>query len=221
MGVWDQYCLICGVTASSMQYIYRSDEIVRAQCESKNYKWLKNILIITNMEKIIETSSENYNNYGGYTVGKTTYNVSPVGWHLVSEPSEILNDKYGIACHKNCYSLLKDKLNYKLRFGDVCKFLDPITGILKSGYIAKYIRQDFPVIEVLGELPWIMENPLSNRKNSARICKIWKPLIKKIKSTPPKDYPAESAENFKSGTLMYGRDRKLWVVKGKKWHLKV
>ena len=216
MGCWDEYCVICGSTVSSINS-YRQ-LLKLTQLKNTKYNWLDKLVIITNRETVIKTDASTYTTEGAYRINKIVYHVTPLNWHLVSDVGKKnpIVDNYGVVCHEDCYNLLHDNLDYKLQFSNVCRLLSIDNCLLKKKSIyremAKYIGQDFEIEQVLNKNEWLLESPLTNEQNKKRILDAWKPLVLKFKKNPPRSSPCESATNFKAGSILYGYDGNKWTI---------
>lgn len=204
MGVWDEYCLICGAPNYS---------------DVKKYNWMDKHYFITNDNKILKTSSSDYTG-SYYNINNKHYELISLTWH-----DKLNQYGYGIMCHQNCYKLLNDKLKYTLKFGDVCRILSKTNNLLKSkskyGKISKYQDQFFNWNKVVENIEYVLIDPLKNKENAKRIIELWQPLINSFNNKPIRKSPCESATNFKVGFKMIGNNGNMWIVKNmngiKKW----
>ena len=205
MGVYDSSCIICANCLLDKYY----DE--KLNIEKKLNKWLTQVYIITNDKKKISIKNYYDDGQGEYTKNKLIYNVTPYNWFLT--------DNFGFICHKNCYKLICKKLNYKLKFIDICNLSieDRLIKPIKNyGKIIKYepdAQSYYYNYKMIKNDPWLLKDPLINIENQKRILKMWKPLIKKIKKKIYKPYPCISASKFGQGIKKFGYDGNLWKVK--------
>ncbi len=187
----DIYCLICGGPTGNLTE------------KDSTHNWLKYITGINNEEK--EIVLEDPDDYGQYD----NFKVSKIYWH-----KEDID--YGVMAHDDCIKLLETKLDYKLRFSDVCRLVDDYMNLIKNkktyGEVTKYIDQYFDFDKALSNDRWILESPLSNKRNESRILKIWDKLVKKFKKNKPRPSPCESATLFKKGKKLIGHDKNMWIV---------
>jgi hypothetical protein len=214
MGVHDIYCVICGGPTNDV--FLDKNEI--SFVNKKKYKWLNNLLLITNQNKIIKVNGKTHNDYYSFGSGKNKINVSKFAWHFE-------NNTYGILTHKDCYKLLYENLNYKLNFNHLCRVVDNNINVLKKhqiyGKMKEYsFTQSFNYHRVIDNDEWLILSPLQNDKNKKRITMIWKSIIKKLKKKI-RPSPCESATNFKIGFQLKGNDGNLYEIvrsgKSKKW----
>lgn len=225
MGIWDEYCLICGGPIRNdfdgVQEIYSDESDTDYKAKIKEYDWLNKLFLILSNNKIMKANNKQYNSYGEIVINRKVYTITPFNYHQDWK----YVDGYGVVCHQDCYNLLEKSLKYELLFSDVCQLLAEGNSLLKqqSKYapMNKYISQIFKFYYADRDNEWILESPLENSDNKKRILNIWKPLVIKFKKNPPKPYPCEPANKFKIGTVLEGFDQELWVVKSingiKKW----
>ena len=179
MGVWADYCIICGGPYSNRAYKYNKEsaEYDGMEVEIKECIWLTKSYTIDHKER---KHSTNQVDCGVPYVGNTstTFSTCPLLW---IEREGIIP---AIACHRQCYKLLVSKLDYKLKFGDVKCLLDDLIGVLKEkekyGLMYAYsFDQEFDSSSFFID-KWLLEDPNENKENSKRILKIWEPLVQRI-----------------------------------------
>lgn len=198
-----------------------------------NFKWCDDLYIITNDKLISVPKNLKINERGTFYINKKYYSTEKEFW-----------DEFGIkslCCHKNCYKLLLNKFNYKLKIEDIEHKLDEMSLLKSYGSVVnKYIQeQDFPwTWLILNEEPFnsfeillndnkklkisknvnFLMDPLKNNINQMRILKIWKPLVNKKK----RPSPSESATLYNVGNIKKGNDGNMYEVtinknKVKRW----
>src|SRR5438309_1970479 len=154
MGVWSDYCLICGGPYTNEDL----DDIIYDDCE-----WLLYSYTISKREELFETELVDC---GVSSCNDNKFIVCP----FLSGDFE--DHEEAIACHRNCYQLLKDELNYSLKFSDVHNLLDESICVLKNhklyGKMEEYsFGQEFEAYCFI-ENKWLLENPLVNDDNKKR-----------------------------------------------------
>lgn len=224
MGIWDEYCLICGgpiinyFDGNTVMYDDNDNEII---CNKKEYNWLNNLILILSNEQIIKLTGKHYADSGKFVLNNKLYIVTPINYHS----KWINHDGYGVICHQDCYKLIEYNLHHKILFSNIAKLLHTGNCLLKniSKYkpMDKYISQLFDYYHADQQNKWLLDNPLKNNENKKRILNIWKPLIIQFKKYPPRPSPAESATAFTTGTILIGYNKEKWIVKNtkgiKKW----
>ena len=170
----------------------------------KTYLIFDNDLKVNNNNLIME------DDFGGvFEINEKFYNTEKFMWGSQNK---------SLICHKSCYKLLSDKLNYKLKISDVenklnsrsllksyGKVVDKYTGaqdfpgmgiILNSNWWTRFeiLLDDGKKIEISKNIDFLMD-PLKNKRNKDRISKIWKPIAKK----KDRASPSESATLYKVG----------------------
>lgn len=168
MGVWSDYCLICGGPYRNEAIDDDDNEIIHEECD-----WLTKSYTITEKNKkyptdMIDCGESKYQN--------KKFSVCPLNWDD-KDKEEII----AIGCHRDCYKLLKEEFNYQLKFSDVHDKLHEYLCVLSDttiyGKMDEYaFGQEFEN-NAFVENKWLLENPFKNKKNKNRILKIWKPLI--------------------------------------------
>lgn len=205
----DVFCLICG--GPHFITTYDENDNLRSKKEMQKYTWISKVTGINNKEERISFDKYEIDDYGSYKLGKDHFELMKANWH------EFYVTDYGVAAHNDCLKLLETKLNYSLRFADVCGLVNEYYNTLnkQSSYkeMAKYQEQWFLLDEAFKENSWLIDSPLINKKNQERVLNIWKPLVTKFKKNEPRPSPCESATTFKKGTILTGNDKNLWIVK--------
>lgn len=183
MGYYDESCLICGLPCCN-------------PLDNDKYKWLNNCIGINEWGKIEllkydgagEFNNENLETYHNNTIyqlhklGYITYNKLP----------------RGVVCHKKCYVLLIEKLNYKINFHDIWpmysqleneeytkyninNFQSCVNDLKFLNYYPNgnhYLEQYLDTDKLIGDgYEWMLLDPTFNEKNAERILSIWKPII--------------------------------------------
>lgn len=221
MGVWEEYCLICGgpLTNKFILIKYTEEEDIQTTITKKEYNWMNQLFLLTSDNQIIKTMGNKYDSYGGFKLGPKSYAVSP---HRYVE-----SDNYGVVCHQDCYHLIQKKLKHDMLFVNVCRLLDKYNSILKpkSKYkpMDKFIQQFYEYNLIIKNHEWLLESPLVNKQNEQRILKIWTLLVDRFKKNPPRNSPCESATDYNGGVIRKGFDGNDYIVKAyngvKKWIL--
>ena len=199
------------------------------------FKWCDNIYLITDNKVIKNIDNLNSGDYGSYQNKDSYYETQQFMWD---------KNNRALICHKSCYDLINKELKYKLKIDDIKeklndnsllqtygKVTDKYTGYQDFPWTAMILNEDpytnFEMIAILNKklqinannLNFLM-NPLKNVKNSQRILKIWKPIIKKLGKTKPKissnvksrPSPSESATLYKIGHKKKGNDGNMYVI---------
>lgn len=213
MGVWDEYCVICGgplrndyIKGEILHDFGDNDEIeIEVDETNHKYDWLGKLYIITSEEHIVSANHSQYDQSGSFDIGNTNYVIARPLWHSAIK----YGDGYGYVCHKDCYHFIDNHFRHKLQFGDLCRSEYKYS---KYGLMKKYMRQDFRFFTVNRDNPWLIESPLYNNMNASRIISIWTKLISMFKKDPPRPSPCVSATDLKIGTLLPGYDKKRWIV---------
>lgn len=101
---------------------------------------------------------------------------------MSAELERALDEIPAISCHRKCYDLLKNSLDYELKFGDVKNELDEKIGVFKDHYFYQDLphnsfEQEFIIDENFTDM-WLLEDPFLNEKNKNRIIEIWSKRLK-------------------------------------------
>lgn len=172
MGVWSDYCIICGGPYKNEGMNENDEDVVYEDCE-----WLNFSYSITESEEVVETELVDC----GYAEadGKK-FSTCPVHWG-----DNIYEGTKSITCHRKCYHFLKNTLGYTLKYGDVIDLIAMGSGIgvIKDhqlyGDMERYsFGQDFDSDGFLND-KWLLKDPFDNEKNGRRILKIWEPIVSK------------------------------------------
>lgn len=195
------------------------------------FNWCnKTCLIIDNDKKINNTSS--IDDGGSVELNGKVYETQKFLWYKTNK---------SLICHRSCYKLLCDKLNYKLKVSDVEKKINDYSLLKSYGKIVdKYTGlQDFPwmdmilnttnhhfeillddkkKIKITNNIDFLID-PLKNKRNQDRILKIWKPIATKNnkknsekKKKKDRPSPSESATLFKIGQKKKGNDGNMYII---------
>lgn len=182
MGVWSDYCLICG---GPFRNTYDNED--GEEINDPKFEWLNYSYLITYDEKKIETRlvdcGKGYNNDGA----ELEYNVCPFLWDTKDnkrKKKKKLTDVRAICCHRTCHNLLNQKLGYDLKFSDVFDKLCAGISVLKDttlyGKMTEYsFGQDFEEKAYTNE-SWLLEDPFYNKENEKRIMDAWKSFLNKL-----------------------------------------
>ena len=95
---------------------------------------------------------------------------------------------YGLIIHKSCKQILKDYLDYEVKFADVFHKIrsynydiqDAISN-LDHAEMQPYAQQLFEFAEMMSDnKAWLIQDPITNQQNRSRIINCWSPLVKGI-----------------------------------------
>lgn len=184
MGSWSDYCIICGAPFDAQYEIERdsddddsgSDDFI--EINHKWLKWLEKIYVISNDDTKIRPEYIDSGEAFDADNNELDINTCPLHWNHESWADK----KPSVACHRNCYKLLKSEFDYKLKFVDVVNLLSDGNATIKNynlyGKMADYsFDQDFNT-EIFGtDDEWLLKDPTKNNKNKKRILKMWSKLI--------------------------------------------
>lgn len=141
---------------------------------------------------------------------------------ITPKEEDIIEYIESYAIHTNCYSLISSSLKYKLKFCDVMKVVSEEFGTLNTKLYGKeyttYANRQFFDYERIREKAntqdmFITQNPLTNTANKTRIINIWTKLVNRLKAQKCRPSPSMSASLYDVGTVKYGNDGKLWIIK--------
>lgn len=216
MGVWDSLCLVCGcalLSAPAVEVDEKTDEEVTYIELSGDTAWLGEHDAILYDETLVQGGK--VSDGGEYETKTDSYQATPGNFSW----SEL---EHCIVMHRNCRECLEKHLKYKMQFADNIRNVIEFNTCMKPKMypIAKnYQEQFWPRTSKKDE--FLLADPLGNspesKKNRDRILRIWKPLVKRFKKKPPRPSPAESAGDFKKGTVRKGYDGNMWKVVKNKW----
>ncbi len=121
MGVWEEYCCVCGGPSKTPNLSALAEDIHDARFVKKiqvalnNAKpWVTKWIGIDSSEKVYKLGA--YDMYGGFKLsGKAIFNLATNYENENVQPGAA----YGIACHTACRKLLQNELGYKICFKDV------------------------------------------------------------------------------------------------------
>jgi len=202
MGVWSNFCIVCGgpyrnefeinddynKMFNKFQKKYPSilkhdDGTWNLELNADN--WVENIYIVTLNGKLINVTNVDC---GEATYNNKIYIATPCNW----EDNDKLN---GISCHCDCYKFLQDSFSYNLLPTKDCKLkninldIDDMTACFDSELYAPMdifsFGQEFECTSnKLIKYMWLFESPLKHGKNRDRLVKMWEQIlnIKKQKS---------------------------------------
>lgn len=194
------YCFICGGP------IY----------EDGKHPWLQKLYILSSDGTRISSNNDNYKMTGSIYAGKKEYTIEKFLWYDYG----LKTDGYGLVLHQDCHKFIKSTLHHTLDFNSSVNLVDKY-GLLKPKQYKQmkpYMEQSFEFDLLTKQDQWLIESPLKNMKNAARIKSIWANLKK-----PTRKSPSESATYFKINTVKLGNDGNKWAVKKygdkKKWVL--
>jgi hypothetical protein len=193
MGYHDEYCVICAgpyhntITNDDLNSDEKFNDQVTDQITENDFRWLNNLLIITDENEIIEKVGS-YSDYGSFKTDEHGMCfTTPSLWY-----SEFA-DSRGLLCHHDCYKTLQNEFKFDLKFKhlshklsypyyeSVCVLKDPDKKIY--GLMNKYSRKQMSDMrDVEKEDHWLFKSPLISDKNKNRICAGWSEMIKPFKS---------------------------------------
>lgn len=201
MGVYDDYCLICGgpirkpddeftilTKQEGKKYIKNNKltidtKFFKKECSDgeieytpftfKYLKWIEQILVITNDGVFNTTLNED----GIYETDEKTY----CSVKDLVKNKKLFNYEAGVVCHKMCYNIIKKQLRISIKYKDIENIIDNNSSILANknvyGEMKKYsFSQFFNYFTCLIENPELLD--IKNIKNIERILVIWKKIYK-------------------------------------------
>lgn len=186
MGMWDEFCTICGgptyVLFDDMDE-GESEPLPRPAPDPADYTWLESFIGITSKEEVIHLAP--YGGYGSFDIAQP--DTSPYSYFAIGRNNEDVVDKEaarGYACHVTCYNLLQQELNYTLKHADVQPLLiDPNDGDYDYnsfswcdyGGLAEYGGQSLGDVQLVKDRKlWMIEDPSRDAQNRERILKLWR-----------------------------------------------
>ncbi len=214
------------------------DKLLKSYKKLSSMDWMYNIIALQ-PGKIIDVILEMDDWYEVYDKDGQKY------YFYDSDLNRDNYDKKAYIIHKNCYKLLK-KNGYDVSY-EAFKNVDNIQPIgrikltkpnisnnkfnINYGVASKYIGEYGVFYEYAAYLfdPYLLENPLKNKKNTDRILKLKFPLPKinsrskspnKSNSLKTRKGPIESATLFKIGTKKKGNDGNMWIISVNKNNVK-
>jgi len=218
MGLWEEYCVICG---APMSLIGLENTLVPLH---RKYTWLQKFMGINKDNKKIPL--EGYD-YGPHLFDKNhnKFVITSWDWDFYAK-NKVLD--YGIAVHKDCYKLLKKEFNYDIKFTDVYDFLNKKakkTNFKFYKSMTKHMGQFFNDDQPFPKSSYyLLESPLKNEKNKKRILGLWRTKVNQYKKkegstkinkksiSPGRPSPSESATKFRKGHKKTGNDGNKWIV---------
>lgn len=199
MGCYDVWCPLCGAPLNG---IY-DDELPKDVF--KKSKWMYKVTLLLPDKTIMGTKEVNCS---------STFAKNGVEYNFWMD--EDFND--GVALHDDCWRIAKkEKLSYK-DFENK-SFKKDLYGFSVRGLdykpIEKYWSQTFETDKLLKDKnEYLLESPLKSKRNTDRVMKNIKKLMKSKKTKPKsvRPSPAESATKFRIGTKRRGGDGNIWKV---------
>ena len=200
MGVWDEMCLVCGGPPAAFD-VAQIAEIARDLAQEsdtlalspkqvrdglRGTAWLAKYVGIDHVDALRNVGA--YDNYGAFRLSRDTAFHGATNFRFDNVPD---GQPFGLTCHRACHALLAEKLKYKLRFADVWPTLmrqqqqgNYFTSWSYGG-INKYHAQDFDVVALLEDgNAWMLQDPRRNERNSARILRVWRPFVARLRTKP-------------------------------------
>lgn len=201
MGVYDDYCLICGgpirapedeftVLSKKEEKKYIKDNKLTVDTKFfkkesfdgdaaytpftlKYLKWVEKLLVITN-DGVFNTEIEED---GVYKTDKKLY----CSVKSLVKDKKLFNYSAGVVCHKVCYNIIKKELGISIKYKDIEKKIDNYLSVLKNKNVYKDMKKYsfthfFEYFSCLIEDPWLLD--IKNKKNIERILGIWRKILK-------------------------------------------
>jgi hypothetical protein len=172
MGVWSDYCLVCGGPFRNTCWDEDGDD----EIDYPELAWLCQSYTIDQDEGLhktglIDCGTPHLDN--GST--ETNFHTCPMNWEDGDD------FKPAVACHRICYKLIKKELGYRIKFSDVKDLLDDLLCVFADkksyGRMHKYsFGQEFES-EAFTKDKWLLTDPTTNEKNKARIIKTWASFV--------------------------------------------
>ena len=188
MGVWHEFCVVCGGPpygptirnlVSLMGKAYVEDNHDAMLKFAKETRWAKRWIGVSSTEETVLLGW--YTEYGAFHAldGKGDFNLQTNFLHDNVPEGE----RYGIGAHRACATLLKQELGYSLRFADIFHLAEGIP----YGPIEKYHAQYFEYVDMWEDgLAWMLRDPLEGFRNRRRILSIWQPFVRNIRAQEAK-----------------------------------
>jgi hypothetical protein len=179
MGVWDEFCAVCG--GPSVFYSYdRIAEKARdlelkiddkaLQALARNGVWTRSWVGLAADGS--EAPLGAYSGYGSFDAadGKGEFYLS-----TNVTPKDIRKGaRYGVGAHVACVSVLRKSLGYSLRFADVTMRKYNLVDGVDYSDIAKYHDQDFDCLTMIEDgVEWMLNDPTTDERNRKRIVDKW------------------------------------------------
>lgn len=180
MGVWDEFCAVCGGPSvfHPADRLEETAQSLELKIDPKALKALASSGAWTNKWVGLgadgsEAELGPYTGYGSFSAadgGKEFFLSTNV------KPKDIRSGvRYGVGAHVACYNVLRKSLGYSLRFADVkMKRYNLVEGIDYSD-IAKYHDQDFNCLGMVEDgAQWMLNDPTKDTRNQERIVAKWR-----------------------------------------------
>lgn len=180
MGVWDEFCAVCGgpPVFSTHDILVEKAENLELKIDPKALKALASNGAWTREWVGIgadgtEAPVGPYSGYGSFdgVDGQKEFRLS-----TNVTPKDIRGGaRYGLGAHAACVSVLRKSLGYSLRFADVTmKRYNLVDGIDYSD-IDKYHDQDFDCLTMVEDgTEWMLNDPTKDARNRDRILAKWR-----------------------------------------------
>ena len=199
MGCFTVFCILCGGPPYSL--------------DEKKTQWLSNCVFLSNHNINFYNTKETM---CGDTFKSDKYNNLEL--LIVSSPIDIINTRYGVFCHTDCYKYLKKRTGMELKYNFLPdNNIDFNYGIFNNfNYkLKKYWGQDFDFLQVYNDKnDDYIYSPLHNKKNASNLNKI----ISFLKIKKNRIGPQTSASFYKNNIYKIGNDANIWVIKNCKWN---
>jgi hypothetical protein len=180
MGVWDEFCAVCGGPSVFYSYESFAEKAVNLEIAVdlkaleqfvSDGAWTRKWVGVVSDESLAQLG--HYTGYGSFdaTDGKGEFYLST----NVTPKDVRKGARYGVGAHEACVKVLQTELGYTLRFADLrMRTLNRVEGI-EYGDIARYHDQDFDSLGMLRDgLAWMLHDPTQHERNRARIVAMWK-----------------------------------------------
>ncbi len=179
MGVWDEFCAICGGPPVFSSYDVLAQKALDLEIKV-DANALKKLAVdgAWTREWVGMASDGSEGPVGSYSCYGSFDAVGGEKEFFLSTnvtPKDIRKGvRYGVAAHKACVSVLRSELGYSLRFADVTmKRYNLVEGIDYSA-ISKYHDQDFDSLGMLRDgVAWMLIDPTKDERNRKRIVSMW------------------------------------------------
>lgn len=128
-------------------------------------------------------------------------------------------DGVGAFMHEDCYAYLSRKVKFYIVYKDLPFVVNKFGDVeqhpsIKFGKVQEYWAQDFEYDELVQDgNAYMLESPLTNKRNASRINKI----ISQYKIKKGRKGPATSATFYAEGAIKMGENGKFWKKVNGKW----
>ncbi|MBI2502155.1 MAG: hypothetical protein HYW07_02845 [Candidatus Latescibacteria bacterium] len=213
MGVWHEFCLVCGGPPYGETYrdlVWWADGLKNLDATeqdalrqlAKETRWTKYWVGVSSAEEQVRLGR--YTEYGSFETrdGRGEFHLR-TNFDNDNVPE---GERYGIAAHRACATLLENELGYSLRFADLFDRLEGEFGNLLEeidyGDIATYHMQNFELFEMWEDgLAWMVRNPLEDSRSRRRVLGMWRPFVRNIRAQEAKKKGKRPARAKAAGVL--------------------